>query len=722
MPNNASPSGHNPDRLAEEALSISDSELGEILRQSFERNPRVRTSPEQLIHELPITPHLPGIADALEKHGRLIITGEPGIGKTTQVPQFFARLGYRVFHTLPTRLAVTSLQAEVERQFGGKNGEVVGFKHRRGEALGQDFKIMFCTDGLCFERILREKLFSSHDQINSRDLFIIDEFHIANLNIEHTLALYRKFLALGSAPKLIVMSATIDPHGVARFLSLPDDSGNPQDAPVFHIEGRQFPITDLEAGDSLVSDTLEHIERGRGHIIVFFPGAGEIQKMQRELDGYPHGALIRPLYAKLSPGAQNLVNQETPKVKVVLATNVAETSLTIRGVTTVINGGLERVLQVEGDEEMLVQRVNSQSTLRQRRGRCGRDSEGFFINHGQPENLLPAGYWDTQLLPLHKHTLKLIVADEDPMSLSLLHDPGVEKRQESIRWLQRHGFLSEDHAPTTLGRFAASLPVEPREAKMIMFGMAHRDSDPDLFSSIIDIATILSVRDFRQRGADSLYNLIDSSLHTTIQRSEGLGNLCALEAIYSRSPLSSRSQLFRRFGIREAAADEVLQLREEIAEQLNFPISPMGSRKLWTLSPDLLHEASALSWSDHIYQFAGRDAGGTALYVNSRDPEAPYRRISRYAHIGEPLLVTGKPFSIGLTPNIKAEDDILRLITQACSIPAAWFTSNPELREFEQAAGKCRAAELREQKKQMRSVQTPRKGHSPGKHRKRGNG
>ncbi len=701
MPNNQSPSGHEHDPLAEAGLSLTDFELAEIFRKSFETDAKKSEEPSRLDSKLPITPHLPEIAEALEKHGRVIVTGETGIGKTTQIPQFFARLGYRVIHTLPTRLAVTSLQAEVERQYGGKNGEIVGFKHRRGEALGEDFKIMFCTDGLCFERILSEGAFSSPATANSRDLLIIDEFHISNLNIEYIVALYKKYFTVGTAPKMIIMSATMDATGLARFLSVPGSADSPVPAPVFNIPGRQFPIIDLEPQDTRLNDILEHIDRGRGHLIDFYPGAGEIRKMKKELDHHQHGAMVIPLHAKLSPRAQNLVHEQTNKIKIVLATNVAETCLTIPGVSTVINGGLERVLHVEGDEEMLLTRVNSRSTYHQRRGRCGRDGEGFFINRGLPLNLLPDGYWDAQLLPLHKHFLKLFVAGEDPISLELPHEPGANKRLESVEWLKRHGFISADRAPTQLGVFAASLPVEPREAKVILRGMEYRDSNPELLSSVIDVAAILSVRDFRQRGGESLYNLVPSQLHHHIQHSEVLGNLCALETIYHESSSSIRSSLLRRYGIREAAAEEALQLREEIASQLDLSISPVGKRALWTLPAEPLLEASASCWSDHIYQFATRDRSGGALYQNSSDPSAPLRRLSRYAQLGEPLLVTGKPFSIGLSANINSEDDIWRLITQASVIPRAWFASNPKLQELEERVLEERNTELRNRRKQL---------------------
>ncbi len=720
MPNKFLPFEHNPDRFSEEVFQLSDSELDALLLQSFERDAGAGRLLDSTRNELPIIPHLSAIAEALEKHDRVIITGEPGIGKTTQVPQFFARLGYRVIHTLPTRLAVTSLQAEVERQLGGENGEVVGFKHRRAEIIGKNFKIMFCTDGLCFERVLRDRFFNPRIATTSRDLLIIDEAHVANLNIEHTLALYRKYLPCGSAPKLIVMSATINPHEIARFLSVPGDPRYSEAAQVFEIEGRQFPITDLQPGESRISDILEHIERGRGHVIDFYPGAGEIRQMQRELKRYSHGAMVIPLHAKLSPEAQDLVHQESDRVKVILATNVAETSLTISGVTTVMNGGLERVLVVEGDEEMLLPRVNSRSTYQQRRGRCGRDGEGFFINRGHPEHLLPEGYWDSLQLPLHKHTLKLLVAGEDPMEVVLPHDPGLEKRQESITWLQRHGFIATDRMPTSLGVFAASLPVEPREAKAIHYAMEHRDSTPAILGSVIDVAAILSVRDFRQRGDDSLYNLIDPSLHPSIQRAEVLGNLCALEAIYAEPSASVRSRLFKRFGIREAAADEALLLREEMAEQLNVSTRPIGSNKLQTAAVDLLLEASAQPWSDYIYQFIGRTRSGRALYRNILDPEAPPRQLSRYAHLGEPLLVTGKPFSIGLAPKIQSEHDIIRLITQACVIPSSWYASNPALRELEHEANEFRKAGQREQRRQLHSGQSARRKQNQASKKKRG--
>ncbi len=632
---------------------------------------------------LPITAYLDSFRTALESNDVIIICAEPGAGKSTQVPQLFARLGYRVFCTQPTRIAVTSLQKEVERQYGGYDGEIVGYKHGRGELIGQDFTIMFCSDGLLYERVLSERYFQRYNRDNFNDLFIIDECHIFNKNIEHLLALYKKYRAQGLVPKLIIQSATINSDELASFLSVTQHNLEPREIPIFNIPGRQFQIVDLPRGESRLDDILGSIDEGIGHIMDFYPGVGEIERIVGELDSYEHGALVIPLHGKLSAKDQNRVHEPTTGIKYIPTTNVAETSLTIEGVRVVINGGEERVLSVTQDEEILKLEVNSLGTYLQRRGRCGRSGDGYHINWGPPPEDLPDGHWDMQYTSLHGHFLRLIAAGEDPRSLDFLHEPGKQRRWETLEWLRTHGFIDEMGAATPLGQFVAKLPLEPREAMILRYGIEHRDATAELLGCLVDIATILSVRDFRQSSEQSLLELVEPTLHPLMHRSENVANLFGLEVIFREQDPEKRTELFERFGIREAAAEEVKLQREDIANRLHIPIASLGSRNFEAIPSHALLEASAANWSDHIYRYIGRDTKGAALYRKVDEPLSPPRKLNRYAHLGEPPLVTGKPFSIGLTLDIQSERDILRLITQASLIPRAWIASTPELAALE---------------------------------------
>jgi HrpA-like RNA helicase len=633
--------------------------------------------------QLPIMACLEAIQVGFENNDIIIVCGEPGSGKTTQGTQLFARLGWRVECTQPTRLAATSLQKEVESQWGGHNGEFVGYKHGRGEKIGKDFKIMFCSDGLLFRRILSEDYFRNYNKANFNDVLVIDECHIFNNNIEHILALYKKYRALGSVPKLVIMSATINADELANYLSIPTEYGEEKTPLIFIIPGRQFPIIDLPRGESRLADIREQLNRGIGDVLDFYPGAGEIEEIAEELKLQPHPAVVVPLFAQLSAKEQNRVHEPTQKVKYIPATNVAETSLTIENVRVVIDGGLERVLTVRGDEEFLLLAESSLSTYRQRRGRGGRcGGAGYHINWGLPPESLPEGYWDMQQTSLHGHFLSLLVAGENPLELDFVHNPSQKKRRETLRWLQTHGFIDESHAPTSLGRFADALSLKPRDALMLWPQAGKAKTTPETLECQIDMTAIAGTRDFRLQRERSLFELVEPELHPLMRRSENLANLCGLEAIFREQNAEKRAELFEQFGIREAAAEEVCFVREELADRLRISLAPLGTRDLKNISGETLLEASAASWYDHIYRYAGKDKQGSALYQKIDEPDAPLRKLSRYALLGEPPLVAGRPFSIGLKLEIESESDILRLITQASVIPQSWFESNPELKNI----------------------------------------
>jgi HrpA-like RNA helicase len=641
--------------------------------------------------ELPIAPYLGDIRRSVEQADVTIVIADRGAGKSSQVPQVLGRAGYTVECTQPTRVAAMSLQREVEAQYGGANGELVGWHTGRSKLGSDESTIMYCTDGLLLEKMLNGLYNNQSDSDISKVVIIIDEFHIGNLNIETIIAKYKRLREQGSVPKLVIMSATMDVTEVARFLDVADQN-------IFKIQGRQFEIRELKRGQSRLDDVLDALAAKDGSVLDFYEGEGEIRMAIAALEEYKHGAIITPLHGKQSAGMQNKAIRPSPGARYIPATNIAATSLTIPDVAWVIDGGWMRISLLtddpSGDELALKTVPVDQATRLQRSGRCGRTKDGCYIYWGQPPEDLPAHYWEIQHGPLYKHFLKLVVAGEDPLTLEFLHDPGSARRKATMNWLERHGFIdkvgdSERYVATVAGKFVASLPLNPREAMMLYASLKDYQFDDDQVGCLIDIAAIANVRDFRTSSSIDLADeVVEGDCRRVARRSENVTNLCALEALFKQeSDPEKRLALCEHYGIREDAVTEILQNRQEIARELNVQkIKPIGTRKLHKLLTEPVLEASVGNWSDHIYHYVGKDDRGNAMYQKVGDSEGDVRYLDRYRVVGSPNLVIGKPLMLDLHPGQKPS----RLIVEVAVVPPRWFSQVPKLNELDRRVAQLR--------------------------------
>jgi HrpA-like RNA helicase len=275
----------------------------------------------------------------------------------------------------------------------------------------------------------------------------------------------------------------------------------------------------------------------------------------------------------------------------------------------------------------------------------------------------------------------------------LLHEPSDDKKWETMTWLLKHGLIDANGLATEMGRFASKLPVQPREARMLYYGMNLPKVNEELIGCLIDVAAIVGTRDFRGINSESLFKLARPELNRLIRSSDNLAHLCGLEAIFQESDVAKRSELFEQYGIRQAAVDDVLYQREDMAARLGVRIPPFGVRNLANIPFEQLLEASVGNWSDYIFRYVSRDKKGAALYRQIDDSSAPLRKLSRGSYLGAPHLVTGKLFSIGLKVDIESENDILRLITQASVVPRGLLNARPELRDIEKEVVRYRNRE-----------------------------
>ncbi|MBL9002100.1 MAG: ATP-dependent RNA helicase HrpA [Phycisphaerae bacterium] len=497
------------------------SELARDIDRSAERNARRPHAVPRLSANLPVHERRSEIAKVIDEHRVCILCGETGSGKTTQLPQICLSLGRgrtgMIGHTQPRRLAARSVAARIAEELGVMLGDTVGFKVRFGDRTSERTRIKVMTDGI----LLAET--QGDPDLWRYDTLIIDEAHERSLNIDFLLGYIQRLLPRRPDLKVIITSATIDPHRLSEHF------GGPAAAPIIEVSGRTYPVEvlyrpvkqDDESGvdEKAVADAVEEVLSPRnptGDVLVFLPGEREIRECLRTLRARSVLDLdILPLYSRLTNSEQDRIFRTSGKRRIILATNVAETSLTVPGIRYVVDTGLSR--QSRYDPRTRVQRlpiaVISQASADQRAGRCGRIGPGICVRlysrsqYDQWPKFTPPEVLRTNLASviLQMKSLGLGPIEEfpfvDPPSSALIHD-GYQTLHE----------LSAIDAPdvsgnlTEVGLRLAKLPVDPRIGRMILAA-----EDEGCVREVVVLAAALSIQDprdrpmSRQRDADTAH-------------------------------------------------------------------------------------------------------------------------------------------------------------------------------------------------------------------------
>lgn len=501
--------------------------------------------------ELPVSGKKDEIAAAIQKHQVVIVSGETGSGKTTQLPKICLELGRGVSgligHTQPRRLAARSVASRIAQELRSPLGEVVGFKVRFNDKLSERSYIKLMTDGILLAETQSDKFLNGYDTI------IIDEAHERSLNIDFLLGYLKQLLPKRPDLKVIVTSATIDADRFARHF---------EGAPVIEVSGRTYPVeiryrplgnkTTMVAVEVPVDDGLDDIDRfaqdlmgikrkpprtetrwleeddeeevmedaildtaedllrqGDGDILVFLPGEREIRDTADHLRKHQGRSLklksaeILPLFARLSIEDQQRIFKPGGQRRIVLATNVAETSLTVPGIKYVIDTGLARVNRYSPRakvEQLQIEKI-SQAAAKQRAGRCGRVSSGICVRLYSEEdfNQRPA-FTDPEILRSSLASVILRMADlrlGDVAEFPFIEAPSSRLISDGYQLLQELGAVTERREITELGRQMARLPLDPRVARMIL--AARKEG---CLREILIIASVLSIQDPRERPMD----------------------------------------------------------------------------------------------------------------------------------------------------------------------------------------------------------------------------
>nr|WP_230976842.1 ATP-dependent RNA helicase HrpA [Pseudothauera rhizosphaerae] len=474
--------------------------------------------------ELPVNQRRGEIAAAIAAHQVIIVCGETGSGKTTQLPKICLELGRGVHgligHTQPRRIAARSTAARIAQELKSELGQAVGYKIRFTDRLSPSSCIKLMTDGILLAETQGDPWLAAYDTL------IVDEAHERSLNIDFLLGYLRTLLPRRPDLKLIVTSATLDAERFARHFA--DGAGNP--APVIEVSGRLYPIemryrpvaeeeeTERTASrrdarkrdlyEALVDAVDEAHASGPGDVLVFLPGEREIREAAEALRKAHHaaGTEVLPLFARQSAQEQARVFAASQGRRVVLATNVAETSLTVPGIRYVVDTGLARIKRYSYRnkvEQLQVEKV-AQSAARQRAGRCGRVMDGICFRLYDEEDFerRPA-HTDPEIL---RSSLAGVILRMKALGLGAVEDfpfidpPLPRMIGDGYQLLAELGAVTDDEARdlTPVGRELAKLPLDPKVGRMIL---AARERG--CLAEMLVVAAALSVQDPRERPQDS---------------------------------------------------------------------------------------------------------------------------------------------------------------------------------------------------------------------------
>ncbi|MGO1948758.1 MAG: ATP-dependent RNA helicase HrpA [Mycobacteriaceae bacterium] len=466
---------------------------------------------------LPVSERRDEIMEAIRDNQVVIVAGETGSGKTTQLPKMCLQLGRgargRIGHTQPRRIAARSVADRIADELGEKVAEPggrVGYKIRFDDHVSDSTAVKLMTDGILLAEIQRDRLLRGYDTI------IVDEAHERSLNIDFLLGYLRELLPRRPDLKVIITSATIDPESFARHFA--DADGNP--APVVEVSGRTYPVEvryrpltriddnggkprEIETNplDGLLDAARELINEGPGDILCFFSGEREIRDAADALNDQKwRGVDVLPLFGRLSAAEQHRVFSPGARRRIILATNIAETSLTVPGIKYVIDSGYARISRYS--HRTKVQRLPveeiSQASARQRSGRCGRTSDGIAVRLYSEENYeARPEFTDPEILRTH---LASVILSMTALGLGSIEDfpflqpPDSKSVRDGVQLLRELGALDDGQMLTDIGRDMARIPTDPRLARML--SAAH---ERNVLEQVTVIVSSLSIQDVRER-------------------------------------------------------------------------------------------------------------------------------------------------------------------------------------------------------------------------------
>ncbi|TWT67349.1 ATP-dependent RNA helicase HrpA [Allorhodopirellula solitaria] len=471
--------------------------------------------------DLPISEHRDQIVSLLREHQALVICGETGSGKSTQLPKMCLEAGFgrdrMIGHTQPRRLAARSIAARLAEETGTVLGNEIGYQVRFGDKTSERTQIKLMTDGI----LLAET--GSDPDLNAYDVIIIDEAHERSLNIDFLLGLLRRMMDRRPELRIIITSATIDAERFAEHFGNTDaDSGELVPAPILRVEGRGYPVElrylpweDVDTGATRGYDLAAHVvsaieslrRDGTGDTLVFLPTERDIRDVSHQVGGHfkrlgiENRVELLPLYARLPQSAQQAIfHPSGGKQRIIFATNVAESSLTVPGIRYVIDSGTARISRysVRSKVQRLPIEPVSRASANQRSGRCGRIGPGIAVRLYDAEDFESRDAFTTP--EIRRTNLASVVLQSKILRLGKIEDfplidpPRIEAVREGFRTLRELGAVDEDGDLTEIGWQLGRMPVDPRVGR-ILIGAAEHGVLPE----VLPIAAAMEIPDPRDR-------------------------------------------------------------------------------------------------------------------------------------------------------------------------------------------------------------------------------
>ena len=562
---------------AEIQLQIEQAQLRVEKRKSAVKNPIV--FPESL----PVSQRKAEIQKLLSEHQVIVVAGETGSGKTTQLPKMCLELGFgnlgMIGHTQPRRIAARSVAARIAEELETELGGLVGYKVRFNDQISDDTQIKLMTDGILLAEIQNDRF------LNQYSCLIIDEAHERSLNNDFILGYLKQLLPRRRDLKIIITSATID---VERF------SKHFNNAPIIEVSGRTYPVEvryrpvveedDQDQLQGILNAVDELQAEGRGDILIFMNGEREIRDTAEALQkqNLKHTEIL-PLFARLSAQEQNKIFHPSGLNRIVLATNVAETSLTVPGIKYVIDPGTARISRYSYRTK--VQRLPieaiSQASANQRKGRCGRVSEGICIRLYSEEdfNSRPE-FTDPEILRTNLASVILQMTAlglDDIEAFPFVDAPDKRHIQDGIKLLEELGAFElvrtksgEKRQLTAVGRQLSQLPVDPRLAKMLLSAVSQ-----DALHEVMIIVAALSIQDPRERPQEKQQASDEKHRRFADKKSDFLAFLNLWRYLQEQQKELSKNQ-FRRQCQKDFL--NYLRIREwqDIYHQIRLTVREMG--------------------------------------------------------------------------------------------------------------------------------------------------
>jgi ATP-dependent helicase HrpB len=581
---------------------------------------------------LPIQDFRKEILAAIRSNPVVVITAETGAGKSTQVPQYLLAKGYDMVVTQPRRLAARTVATRVAEERGEALGGIVGYRTAVDRQDSSATRCLFCTDGLALVRELMGQ---------NKGILVLDEVHEWNENMEVLCAWAKQHqIETGADFKVVLMSATLEAEKLAAFYN---------NAPVISVPGRQFPVEDRQASLRLVDDVATLVSGGR-NVLVFQPGKQEIVETCSALEQMQVNAEILPLHGQLTPEEQAKCFAHYGRPKVVVSTNVAQTSVTIDDIDAVVDSGMERRIELVDGVEGLYLKPISLADATQRKGRAGRTKAGIYIDHCSASSRPDFPVAEILRKRLDQTVLRLAIAGFDMEELEFFHQPNKSDIHDARRTLVGLGCMTEDGSVTKIGKLVNRLPVSVAYARMLV--------EADRLGVVDDVLTVAAIMEM---GGITVpppsRNQPDRPDWRRMVPAESESDVMGQLSVWEQAENMTKDEM-REKGVSLRSFFRAKEIRRHLAQAVKQYFRPGSTGR----REDIL-KAVCAGMVDHLYK------GEYGSYRNGENVE---RELGTASLVRGAEWLVGKPFDL----QIKTRRGMmtLKLIELASKVDPMWLT------------------------------------------------